>query len=147
MSHHARTNQPLGDPISPDYDARRYTRLMLSNDGYHLLCQSNSVSLNTVRLPLRLRLCDINIRGVGMLGEDFLQPGDGLIVPSPQHYPLHAHVVHCTYEPDSLHQYRIGLLWEKFPPVHVFLQWEHFLLPDQLPEFHEQVSIIDSFPY
>ncbi|ATL99544.1 hypothetical protein CK910_14495 [Aeromonas sp. CA23] len=134
----------VDDVIPLGYDSRRYARFVLSGGGYVVLCNLDNIWFDALRPALKMNLRDVNIRGIGLMGKTQLKNGDRLIIPSPKGYLMHAKVVRCAPDPLFPNLYRSGLVWSKRPPVRVFLQWEPFVLPPQLPDFHEQVSILES---
>lgn len=143
MSYRPQANQSVDDVIPLGYDSRRYVRFVLSDGGYVVRCQLDNIWFDALRPALRMNIRDVNIRGVGLIGKTPLKPGDRLIIPSPQGYLMHANVLRCGPDPLFPKLYRIGLLWITRPTVKVFLQWEPFVLPPQLPEFKEQASILE----
>ncbi|ARW81524.1 hypothetical protein O23A_p0777 [Aeromonas salmonicida] len=144
MKEKPQIDRSVDEVIPLGYDSRRYARFVLSGGGYVVLCDLDNIWFDALRPSLKMNLRDVNIRGVGLMGKTQLKAGDRLIIPSPQGHLMHANVVRCALDPLFPNLYRIGLLWSRLPPVQVFLQWEPFVLPPQLPEFHEQVSILIS---
>lgn len=142
MNCRSRISKSVDDVFPLGYDSRRHARLILSGGGYVAQCQRDNSWLDAFKPSLRLNVRDVSIRGLGLIGKSRLKPGDRLIIPSPQHFLMYANVVSCSPDPLFPTLYRIGLLWEKYPPVNVFLQWEPFLLAPQLPEFKKQIAIL-----
>lgn len=146
MSYRTQANRSVDDVIPLGYDSRRYARFVLSGGGYVVRCHLDNIWFDALRPALRMNIRDVNIQGVGLIGKAPLKPGDKLIIPSPQGYLMHANVIRCAPDPLFPKLYRIGLLWCKRPPAAVFSQWESFVLVPQLPDFHEQLSILSSLP-
>lgn len=144
MRDRGQIERPVDDVIPLGYDSRRYVRFVLSGGGYVVQCHLDNIWFDAFRPALRMNLRDVNIRGVGLMGKAQLKPEDRLIIPSPQDYLMHAKVVRCAPDPLFPKLYRIGLVWDRLLPARVLLQWESFVLPPQLPDFHEQVSILES---
>lgn len=143
MGFRSLVNNSVDDVIPIGYDSRRYPRFVLSGGGYVVLCNLDNIWFDSLRPALRMNFRDMNIRGAGLMGKQQLKPGDRLIVPSPQGYLMHANVVRCSLDPMFPNMYRIGMLWSKPLPLHVFRQWEPFVLEPQLSDFCEQAAILE----
>ncbi|MGE6110020.1 PilZ domain-containing protein [Aeromonas sobria] len=144
MSSRSQTKNAVDDVIPLGYDSRRYPRFVLSGGGYVTMCNLDNYWFDALRPALRMNLRDISIRGAGIMGKAQLKPGDRLIIPTHQGYLMRAKVVRSSPDPLFPTLFRTGLVWEKFPPVKIFLQWEIYISPPQLPHFQEQAAMLSN---
>lgn len=132
----------VNDVIPLGYDSRRYARFVLSGGGYVVLCNLDNIWFDALRPALKMNLRDVNIRGIGLMGKTQLKNGDRLIIPSPKGYLMHAKVVRCAPDPLFPNLYRSGLVWR--PSRQSLFTVGAFCVTPQLPDFHEQASILES---
>lgn len=142
MSFRKDSSKAVDEVFPIGYDSRRYARFVLSGGGYIVLCNLDNIWFDALWPALKMNFRDVNIRGAGLMGKAQFKPGDRLIIPSPKGFLMHAKVVRSAPDPLFPNLFRTGLIWAKMPPVEIFLQWEPFILPPQLPDFHEQVVLL-----